>query len=780
MDQPIQRRILDATDERTVALRLRDEQRLMTRELSGFMGMPQEEPDDFKILAQYFWILWKHRWMLALFMVLGGLVGLGVSLWRVPVYQARASLEIQNVQEPFNTPMVTSNPAVATQAQLLASAALRERARARVEMKPDNREPKVSGILASLRQLLRLPDPAKSIDWARAAAMAAGSLTVTTPKEGNIITIQTDSVNPQAAADFINALAQEYLDRNDEDRWKAYQTTGSWLTKAQQELKAKLENSELQLAEFAKNRGLLFTGGSQNVSEEKLKQLQIALLTASTDRITKQAAYEASLSKTDSEALPSVLDSGPMSTYQVKMAELKRQLAELSTTLTPAHYKIQQVEAQIEELEKQAARERTNIINRIRIDYEAAVKRENQLRREFELQSELLANQSNDTIQYNILLREVETNRKLYEATLAQGKEASIASAMHTSGARLVDYARVPKTPVRPDLPLNLALGLFGGIFCGAGFVIVRARSDVRIQSPAVLENLLSLRELAVIPAAATDSALPARLQAQGSSTILGKVNGFLATLRKTSSDSGQLALVTLHHKNSMMAESFRSSATSLLYSTPGGDGPRVFIVTSPSPQEGKSTVVSNLAIALAETGQRVLLIDADLRLPRLHTLFDVPNTFGLTDVLYERKPIQEYPDESLVRLTAVPELYILPAGPARTTVSRLLHSARMKELIQRFRDTYDTVLIDTPPVLSVPDARIVARRSDAVILVVRAHQTQQDAAIAAARCFLDDGATILGTILNGWNPNVSTYGPYYGPYHFYAGYHSSAYRSFS
>jgi capsular exopolysaccharide synthesis family protein len=215
----------------------------------------------------------------------------------------------------------------------------------------------------------------------------------------------------------------------------------------------------------------------------------------------------------------------------------------------------------------------------------------------------------------------------------------------------------------------------------------------------------------------------------------------------------------------SAMAEAFRSTMTSLLLSGEGGDPPKVLVFTSASPGEGKTTVVSNLAISLAQINQRVLLIDADMRLPRAHLIFDAPNNFGLSDVLNERKPIEEYLDESLVRKTHIPNLFILPAGPARTNLSRLFHSTRMNELLARFRDMFDVVLIDTAPVLVVPDSRILARRADAVVLVVRAHQTHQAAAFAASNRFASDGTRVLGTILNDWDPRSAThsYGGYYG-----------------
>src|SRR5262249_8520177 len=221
----------------------------------------------------------------------------------------------------------------ATQGQLLSSIAIRDKALSRVRAQGSTHAVEVGGILGSVRTMLKVTDPGHAIDWNTSLAMASAAVNVSTPKEGNVVYIRTDSPNPAAAADFINALAQQYIESNQEERWEAYQNTSSWLTREQESLKNKLEESELRVAEFAKSKGLLYTSGSQNASEDKLKQLQALLVSASTDRIAKQAGYEASLSS-PTEALPSVLDSGPMATYQVKLAELRRELAELSISLT--------------------------------------------------------------------------------------------------------------------------------------------------------------------------------------------------------------------------------------------------------------------------------------------------------------------------------------------------------------------------------------------------------------------------------------------------------------
>jgi capsular exopolysaccharide synthesis family protein len=194
---------------------------------------------------------------------------------------------------------------------------------------------------------------------------------------------------------------------------------------------------------------------------------------------------------------------------------------------------------------------------------------------------------------------------------------------------------------------------------------------------------------------------------------------------------------------------------------------PRVILVTSPSPREGKSTIVTNLGVALAEIKQRVLVIDADLRRPRIHTIFNQANTWGLVDLLSDSTPCAQYSVDALGRQTHIPGLFTLPSGPVTVDGARLLYSPRMTELLERLRGEFDAVLIDTPPVLSVPDARILSRLVDAVLIVFRAGQTQREAANMALSMFEADGAPVLGTVLNDCQPQYGGYGQYgYGSYY--------------
>ena len=205
-----------------------------------------------------------------------------------------------------------------------------------------------------------------------------------------------------------------------------------------------------------------------------------------------------------------------------------------------------------------------------------------------------------------------------------------------------------------------------------------------------------------------------------------------------------------------MIAESFRSAVTSILYSIENGASPRVILVSSAIRGEGKTTIVSNLGIALAEINQKVLLIDGDMRKPRLNEVFNLPNDWGLSDLLRESSSLRDCPIETLVKQTEMPEVSVLTSGPSSENISNLLYSHRMLELLQRLRSEFDVILIDTPPMLDIADARILGRLADAAILVFRAGQTSRDTALAAKQRLTADGIPVLGTILNAWDSKAT------------------------
>jgi capsular exopolysaccharide synthesis family protein len=566
------------------------------------------------------------------------------------------------------------------------------------------------------------------------------NLTVQAWGESRTAEIFYDSSDPRLASDVANTLVQTFIDESREIRWNSTQNTAEWLTGHLKELQKSLDGSENRLQEFARSTGILLAADRQNVagrniSEDKLKEIQDELSRAQGDRTQKQAEYE-TIRNMPVDSLSPTMNNPALQNYLVKMADLKSQLANLSATYTPEHYKVRQVEAQIADLQKSIDAERAGILRRSREDFEAAQRRQDMLATAYDEQTKSVSDMAGKTIQYENLQHEVDTNRELYDALLLRIKQAGLAAAMRSSNVVVVDRAKPPVLPYKPNFPMNTALGLVSGLFVGVGFVLMRDRFNRNIESPGLSPAYLRIPELGVIPAAKLASRRLAWLPASAKVPLQLKASEQNGTSRE----------------HATLAEAYRATLTSILLPTLNGEGPRVLVLTSPDAGAGKTTVTSNLGMATAEIGKRVLLVDADLRRPRLHRLFEIPNSFGLTDILRITTPLEEIPVNQLVRQTKIPGLCLVPSGPTTDGLSSLLYSPRLTEFLQRVAKEFDLVLIDAPPMLHFADARVLGRHSDGVILVLRSGQTKRDAAMLARQRFDEDGTCVLGTILNSWD----------------------------
>ena len=465
---------------------------------------------------------------------------------------------------------------------------------------------------------------------------------------------------------------------------------------------------------YARATGLIYTSEKDNLAEEKLRQLQTQISQAEAERGAKQAQYELATTS-PAETLPEVLNDGSLRDYQLKLTELNRQHAELSASLTPEHYKVQRIQAQITELKTSLNQQRNNIVRRIRNEFEAAERRENLLKAQYAGQMQLVSGQAGKATRYNILKREVESNRQMYDALLQKMKEATVASANRASGVRVLDPASPPSVPYKPSLGTNAAVGLLGGLLLSMAAVVIRTRNDNTVQLPRDVTSTMGIHELGLIP----------------------------------SGKGPNLGLTTWEHNLSPMAESFRSAVASMMFSD--GTPPKVTVFTSANPGEGKSTVISNMAIAWAQTRNRVLLIDGDMRRPVQHRFFGLSNRTGISDLLVGDDKIKESSLTACVQPTCVPNLSLLAAG-SNPDVVNFLYSSRLQDLLGMCRRTFDIVLIDSPPMLQMPDARVLARLADGVILVVRSGQTARGAAILATQRLTEDGTPVLGSILNSFD----------------------------
>ncbi|MDQ6708069.1 MAG: polysaccharide biosynthesis tyrosine autokinase, partial [Acidobacteriota bacterium] len=561
-----------------------------------------------------------------------------------------------------------------------------------------------------------------------------------------IVEVLFEAGEPRLAADFANSLVNEYIAASLANRVGGMQQTGELLAGQLKDLKSEVVNSEQRLQEYALRSGLVYISDKDNAAEARLRQLQASLSAAQDARAAEQSKYEMAVNS-PADSLPDVLDSQTLRSYQVNLTDLRRQLADLSAVLTPTHYKVQQLKAQITELQNAADRERANIQGRIKNQYQAAARRQTLIEDDYANQMRLAATQAAKSVRYDSLKREVDMHRLLYEATLQKVKEASVASAIRANNVRVLDPANPPRVPIRPNRAMNAAVGMIAGTFFGLGFVLFRQRTDRPIRIPADARIQLQMPELGAIPSGAIALRHPFR---QDSRFMPGqRSNGFGAAHGNGNAPGNWLELATWQQRDSALAESFRGTLASLLFSTKNGSTPRVIVITSASAGEGKTTVTTNLGIALAATNHRVLLIDGNRRNPRLHDIFGLSGSWGFSNLLQSFTPCDEYASEDLSLETEIPGLCVLPSGSDSSSIPNLLYDRRTAELIARLRSEFDAILIDTPPVLTHADARALGRLADGAALVIRAGQTPLDSALSAWMRLNEDGVNGLGTILN-------------------------------
>jgi capsular exopolysaccharide synthesis family protein len=688
----------------------------------------------------------KRRKLAVILITLLGVLGaLALSLAQAPAYRATASVEVEGVNQNFlnlKDVYATENPTTGGSIEATVDtelAALSEESllqRVATELKLDYRpefQPTAGWLGWAKGRLGVAPVSGPKPDAASAVTVLKEHMLLETPKQGRIIRIQYEAREPELAAAVANTLAKTLIQQNLESRWNATKQIGEWLNPQLSELQRNLAESEERLQQYAQSQGLLITRNNESAGEQGLRLEQEELARARADRIARQSLYQAAAAGSPGAEATNA-DGGVLRENQLKLTDLRRQLAELSSVLKPENYKVARVQAQIAELESAQKEEIGRSRQRMEQQYQAAQTREELLAKTYSRQAALVSAQSIKAARYENLKREVEVNRQLYEAMNQKAKEAGIASAIRPSNIRMITTAMPPSRPFKPNVPLNLGLGLFVGLTCGIAYVVASSQMDRKLRVPGDVELHLNLPELGAIPGAA-----------RGISRKLIGSNGHRRGFE----------LAAWDEKLSLFSESFRATLTSLLFAGGASASPGVFVVTSPLAGEGKTTVASNLGVALAEIDRCVLLVDADLRGPALHRVFSLDNDRGLSTLLGDGHALDATAVKEQIQQTHIPNLFVLAAGPPVDRVSSLLHTERMAQLLGRLRDTFDHVIVDAPPSLLFADARIIARPTDGVVLVLRANRTSWPIAQAAVQRLQMDGVPILGTVLNDWRPDA-------------------------
>ena len=730
-----------------------------------YPGLPSTE----SALGDAFRVIVKRKWVIiSCLATIFSIVAIA-SLRMTPIYEASGTIQINKPDSSLNLqnsatfnvdyydPTELETELKILQSDLLATQVIRE-------LNLD-RGPAVAGEAPPSPSSIDLaPDPLQS-DPARASA-AVGSfksnLKVALSPNTRIIEVHYRSPDPQMAANIVNTLMQTYVENNYKARFESTMQASDWLTKQLVDLQMKVETDEEKLVRYQKEHEILGTDEKQNIIMSKLDELNKALTEAESDRMDKEALYRL-VESGDPNAIAASSGSvsmGPNSqsasvlldNLRAKKADLKIQVADLNTQFGPSYPKLSQLNNQLREVDAQIDAEMKKILATLRGQYTTALQRENMLSDAFEKQKQEANKLNESAIEYSMLKREVDTSRQLYEGLLEKLKEAGVAAGLKSNNFRIVDNARPPQAPIEPDLPRNLMFGLVLGLASGVGLAFVLEALDSSVRTTEQAQMISGLPSLGMIPLGSKsgrESSNPKRL--------------VLASSKEA------VELVTQARPQSQMAESYRALRTSLLLSNLGAP-PRIIMITSALPQEGKTTTSINTAVVLAQKGVRVLLIDADLRRPSIHKTLGMGPHTGLSNVLTGSTTV----DQAIARTALLPNLFVLPAGTPPPNPAELLASSNMRDVLQQLREQYDHIVIDTPPSLSVTDAVVLSPRADAVVLVIRSGQTSKQALRRSRDILFQVNAKLVGVLLNAVDLSSPDYYYYYEYQGKYAGYYSN------
>ena len=662
-------------------------------------------------LLWYWKVIRMRRWMVLtsiLSMFLFVLIG---TLKQRPVYRAAGSLEIEtpqasvsNLEDLFQAQANTPDSYLETQVKLLGSRLLTSRVVAQLDSQgiPSPGDSKAA----------RLPHP----DF-------QSQFSIELIPKTRLIQIALEDEDPQRAAKAVNLLMSDYLTGIQKDRSMTAQSVSSWLEDQINDTKAKLEQANADLQKYEQEHQLTYVGANET---DPTQPLQDELAHAEADRVEKES-LDAEAQSGDT----SVLQSPLMAKLSESQSGLTQQYAQLAAKYGPNFPRLQQVQEQLAEVNSSLTSEQRRVAEQTHAEYKAAMQRESLVRQTLDKQQQLVSGTAQQILQDNILKREVDLNKQLYDSLLQRLEQAGMTSKLDTANARVIDAAKTPTAPVRPKVAQNLILGLVVGVILGVGLAFLFEHLEATFNSALEVETGLGLPLLGTLPAVSLRRGpqigeIPNR---SGQGTGSAKENWF--RLDRDGSDNFELA------------EAIRNLRTSLLFAADRSK-PRSILISSTVPSEGKTTICCNLSIALAQLGKRVLLIDGDLRRPSVQKYFSVVNDGGLVDYL---QGAQDW--LGIVTPSGVPGLNIITCGKIPRDPVELLSTDRMRDLILRCQAEYDFVLVDSPTLVNMADSRVLASYLDAVVLVVKASSTPRKLVHRALANVRSTSTRVIGVVLN-------------------------------
>ena len=558
-----------------------------------------------------------------------------------------------------------------------------------------------------------------------------GGLGVVPIRNSRIVEVRYASTDPMFAADAANAVAKAYIQQSMEFRFNSSKDAADWLGDRLAEQRGALQASEAALQAFKEKNGTVSVADSaSNIVVQRLTDLNGVLTKAKTERINKEALYnqlKAAEGRGNLDTYPAVIGNEYIQKLKADLADLQRQQATLAQRYNDRHPEMIKIRSTIETAEAKQKAELSKVVESVNNEYQAALSEERSLQSALDAQKTEALKFNRKGIEYGVLLREVESNKQIYDSLMQRTKETGISTELRASNVRVVDPAEVPRGPISPDIQRGLMVSFASALVLALGLAFGLEYLDNRIKIPDQIRRDLGLPFLGIVPAIR-------RRETHGEAPLLN--NGVPANF----------------------AEAIRALRTGLLFSS-AEDGAKSVVVTSTGPGEGKTLVASNVAIALAQAGHRVVLIDGDLRRPRMHELFNCDLEPGLSNLL-----VGKVDQDAVVTASSVPGLFMLPAGHNAPNPSELLGSRRFKDLIATLKQRFDWIVIDSPPVMAVTDACLVAHDVTGVIFVVGSEMTNRDTAGVALDQLDAAQAHFVGAVLN--RVHLKRHGYYYSRYY--------------
>ena len=703
-------------------------------------------------LYDYLLILRKHQWLILSFM-LSVVTIVAIATFRMqPVYVATARVEIDRENSnilPFQGMdsydlQIDTDNYIETQAKILTSEtlALETIRNSGLSALPQYSSPNgpseavATGTLANQR---RPPELGGFL----------ASLSVKRVPNSRLMDVSFESTDPQLAAHIVNAHIDTYVQRNFQSKFESTTRATTWLRGQLDELKIRMQKSEDARIAYERQNQIWTLDDKQNITSQRFADANRELTAAQTERVKRQAILEFAKSG-NIDAVPQIQSDAALAEFQKRLTDTTTQYREALEQFGPNFPRVQHLQSQIKDIQDNIQTEKQNIIDTLDSEYRQAVAREMMLGKELDIQKQDVNAMASKMVEYNILKREAEANKVLYDGLLTKLREAGVSVGLHSSNIRIVDPAMIPSSPSRPAKTRNVALAFVVGLVGGIGLALMREYMDNTVKTPDDIETLARLPSLAVVP------------QFDGTD---GNGSGARQKLLPGFSSNGhgkRIELVAQHLPKSQMSEAFRALRTSLLLSR-ADHPPQVILVTSALPREGKTTAAANLAVTLAQLGDKTIVVDADLRKPGVGRLLNMTggNYAGLSSYLAGASSL----DLVIVPHPTIPNLAAIPTGPLPPNPADLLSSHRVAEAIAELRKSFKFIVIDSPPVMAATDAVILSVQTDGVLLVVRSGETPKEAFTRTRDLLVSVKCNILGVVLNAVDAGAPDY---YYSYRYY------------